>query len=176
MHKRHLMIVPHNSLLRKLYLDGIQGNDWVLLKDMYTGLTSVVKWENMLSSPIIIKQGVRQGGVLSTTHYKRFNNPLLLQIENKFTGATIGHINIPQVTCADDLALITHSANEMQQMINSVDDFANRERYRINPTKSNILIYKNSNSNILQTQYHMLTKKLPKVNCANTSRHQKDCR
>ncbi|MES9882009.1 MAG: reverse transcriptase family protein, partial [Sedimenticola sp.] len=159
-------VVHHNSLLRKLYLDGIRGDDWLLLKDMYTDLTSVVKWENMLSNPITIKQGVRQGGVLSTTHYKRFNNPLLLQIENKFTGATIGYINIPQVTCADDLALTTHSPNEMQQMIDSVDNFASRERYCINHTKSNILTYKNSNPKAPHSQFYMSGKELPKVSQA----------
>ncbi|MES9884558.1 MAG: reverse transcriptase family protein [Sedimenticola sp.] len=67
-------VVHHNSLLRKLYLDGIQGDDWLLLQHMYTDLTSVVRWENTLSSPVIIRQGVRQGGVLSTAHYKRYNN------------------------------------------------------------------------------------------------------
>ncbi len=122
-------VVHHNSLLRKLYLDGIRGDDWLLLAHMYSDLTSRVKWENTLSSPIVIKQGVRQGGVLSTSHYKRYNNPLLLQIEDKFSGVTIGCINIPQVTCADDLALITHTPEEMQVMIDSVGDFAQRERY-----------------------------------------------
>ncbi len=56
-------VVDHNSLLRKLYLDGIQDREWLLLKDMYTDLTSVVKWEGDLSESFSIRQGVRQGGV-----------------------------------------------------------------------------------------------------------------
>ncbi|MES9880512.1 MAG: reverse transcriptase family protein, partial [Sedimenticola sp.] len=157
-------VVHHNSLLRKLYLDNIQGDDWLLLQDMYTDLSSTVKWENALSDPIVIKQGVRQGGVLSTTHYKRFNNPLLRQIESTFNGATIGHISIPHVTCADDLALISHNPCEMQLMINSVEDFANRERYNINPTKSSVLLYRNSCSsktNITDSKYYMFGNCLP---------------
>ncbi len=155
-------VVHHNSLLRKLYLDGIRGDDWLLLAHMYSDLTSRVKWENTLSSPIVIKQGVRQGGVLSTSHYKRYNNPLLLQIEDKFSGVTIGCINIPQVTCADDLALITHTPEEMQVMIDSVGDFAQRERYCINPTKSSVLTYKNSSKiKSDDCKYHMCGKLLP---------------
>ncbi len=68
-------VVHHNSLLRKLYLDGIRGDDWLLLAHMYSDLTSRVKWENTLSSPIVIKQGVRQGGVLSTSHYEEIQQP-----------------------------------------------------------------------------------------------------
>ena len=79
-------VVDHDTLLRRLFLDGITGPDWLLLRDMYTDLTSVVKWEGTLSAPFVIRQGVRQGGVLSTGHYKRYNNPLLLELENKFTG------------------------------------------------------------------------------------------
>ena len=28
-------VVDHNSLLRRLYLDGIHGDDWLLSRDMY---------------------------------------------------------------------------------------------------------------------------------------------
>ena len=59
-------VVNHCILLRKLYSDGITGDDWLLLNDMYVDLTSIVKWGDNLSSPINIRQGVRQAGVLST--------------------------------------------------------------------------------------------------------------
>ena len=89
-------VVDHDWLLRRLYLDGITGADWLLLRNQYSDLnSSIVKWEGTLSNPLVIKQGVRQGGVLSMAHYKRYNNPLLIQLENKFIGAKIGYINIP---------------------------------------------------------------------------------
>ena len=84
-------VVDHDTLLRRLFLDGITGPDWLLLRDMYTDLTSVVKWEGTLSAPFVIRQGVRQGGVLSTRYYKRYNNHLLLELENKFTGLNWVH-------------------------------------------------------------------------------------
>ncbi len=51
-------------------------------------------------------------------------------------------------------------------MIDSVDNFANRERYCINHTKSNILIYKNSNPKAPHSQFYMSGKELPKVSQA----------
>ena len=72
-------VVDQNSLLRKLHLDGVHGDDWLLLKDLYSDCSSRIKWAGELSHPINIRQRVRQGGVLSTGQYKRSNNPLLLQ-------------------------------------------------------------------------------------------------
>ena len=54
-------VVDHNSLLRRLYLDGINGDDWLLIRDLYSDCSSRVKWAVLLSDPINLKQGVRQG-------------------------------------------------------------------------------------------------------------------
>ena len=91
-------MVDHESLLRRLYWDGTTGADLLLLRNLYSGLTSIVKCEGTLSNPLVIKHGVRQGAVLSTAHYKRYNDPLLIQLENKLTGAKIGYIRVPHVT------------------------------------------------------------------------------
>ena len=106
-------VVDQELLMRKLYLDGIQGDDWLLIQDLYQGMTTCVKWKGFLSTPFLIRQGVRQGGVLSATHYKRYNNLLLLQLEDKYTGAIIGSIQIPQITVANDLLLLAKSRLEM---------------------------------------------------------------
>ena len=134
-------VVDQNSLLRKLYLDGIHGDDWLLLRDLYSDCSSRIKWAGELSHPINIMQGVRQGGVLSTSHYKPYNNPLLLQLEDRYSGTRIGSISIPHVTVADDLALISESKSDAQVMIWDADNSAGRERYCIHPTKSHILWY-----------------------------------
>ena len=41
-----------------------------IVKDMYAGLTSKVKWIGELSESFKILQGVRQGGILSTCFTK----------------------------------------------------------------------------------------------------------
>ena len=148
-------VVDHDSLLRRLYLDGICGSDCMLLQNLYSDLTSVVKWGGALSGPFVIKHGVRQRGVLSTAHYKRCNNPLLIQLENKFTGAIIGHIRIPHVTVADDFTLMSHSPNEIQVMVPTSGGFANRSRFVIHPKKSCILTYWDTYSKHQYVSYTM---------------------
>ena len=106
-------VVDQNSLLRRLYLDGIEGDDWLLIKDFYLDCSSRVKWAGLLSDPINLRQGVIQGGVLSTSHYKRYNNQLQFQLEEKYTDVKIGSINVPHVTVADDLAVLARRYFDM---------------------------------------------------------------
>ena len=101
-------VVDHDILLHKLYLDGI----WLLLRDLYADMTSSLKWEGHLSSPFIIRQGVRQGSVLSISYYKRYSNPLLIQIDDKYTETLVVSIMVPHITVADDLALLSRYRND----------------------------------------------------------------
>ena len=63
-------VVFHNSLMRKLFHIGVDGADWMLVNSMHQGAQSVVKWEGAVSDRFEVKQGVRQGGILSTDLYK----------------------------------------------------------------------------------------------------------
>ena len=134
-------VVSHELLLHKLYFDGVQDTDWLLIKDLHNDMSSKVKWNGEFSRQFPILQGVRQGGILSTGHYKRYNNPLLLQLELNFDGVAIGTEKLQHITCADDLALLSTSSKEMRKMVAHVEEYSNDNRYKINPSKSNILQY-----------------------------------
>ena len=135
-------VVSHDSLLRKLYVDGITGDNWLLLKDLYTEMTAKVKWDGYLSSPFTIRQGVRQGGILSTSHYKRYNNTMLIGVEDRFTGTRIGTVKIPHVTVvADDMCFVTEKRSELQPVLASAELQANREHFTIHPVKTVIKSY-----------------------------------
>ena len=62
-------MVWQGSLLRKIYLEGVDGCTWLTLLNMYTQAMSSVRWGQRVSAPFPVKQGVRQGGILSTIHY-----------------------------------------------------------------------------------------------------------
>ena len=129
--KKAFDVVDQNSLLRKLYMDGIHGDDWLLLKDLYSDCSSRIKWAGELSHLKNIKQGVRQGGVISTRHYKHYKNPFLLQLEDRYTDAKLGSIEIPYVTVADDVAGPAEDKSNAQVMVSDADNNACRERYCI---------------------------------------------
>ena len=119
----------------------MQGDDWLLLKDLYSHSSSRIKWAGQLSNHIYIGLGVRQGGVLSTSHYKRYNKPLLLHLEDAYSEVKIGSVIIPNITVADDLAVISKKRPTIQVMIWDVENNADRERYGIHLSKSSSLIY-----------------------------------
>ena len=96
-----------------------------------------------MSAPIVIRQGVRQGGVLSTSHYKRYNNPHLIVLEDRYTGVVIDSIYVPCITVADDTALISNSDDELQGMVEDAGESADQEQYVIYPTKIGVLLYSN---------------------------------
>ena len=80
--------------------------------------------------------------MLSTSHYKRYTNPLLLQREDRYPGVKIGSIGIPHITVADDLAILAENKSDSQVMVWDVEDSSNRERYCVHQAKSHILWYK----------------------------------
>lgn len=74
-------VVNHVILLDKLYETGIHPLLWTIVKDMYTGLTSNVKWLGELSDSHRILQGVRQGGIFSPFLYKIYINSCLVELK-----------------------------------------------------------------------------------------------
>ena len=135
-------IVWHDSLLRKLFNDGVGGDLWLLVKSLHTHANTSIKWNGDLSDEIILQQGIRQGAKLSTLMYKRFNNSLLDQLENCGEGVKIGASDVSSPTCADDIALLAENQTDAQILTNTVHTASCKDRFIINPSKSEIVKFK----------------------------------
>ena len=85
------------------------------------------------------KQGVRQGGVLSTFLCKIYNNTLLKDLQKHNLGFSIGNTYVGCPTCADDIALLSDDSNELQCMI-SLNRHSMQARVSIHPTKTKAVI------------------------------------
>ena len=127
------------SLLPNMYVTGISNDLWSLLNQLYSDVTTKVKFDNIASDSFQMLQGIRQGCILSVPLYKQFNNKVLDTIEEQSIGAYIGPINIPAPTSADDIYCITNSPIDLQECLYIVENFINTERAKINNSKSNIL-------------------------------------
>ena len=132
-------VVWHASLLRKLFLDGVTGDAWLLIKSLHEDAHTKIKWGTELSNHIEIKQGIRQGAKLSTTLYKRYNNGLLDSLEKMNMGTNIGSENIKSPTCADDLALLEQNKTNLQSLASNVYNHSCKDRFKINAQKSEIV-------------------------------------
>ncbi len=86
--------------------------------------------DGLVSEAFPVKQGIRQGSVLSPWLYMCFNNEiseLLDGIECWIKVESIGQIS--NVTVADDLALISPCVNGLQKMINKMEEYSNKWRF-----------------------------------------------
>ena len=86
-------MVQHTILLDKLLDRNRSPTYWLIIKELYNGLTTKVKWLGSFSESFALKQGVRQGGVLSTPLYKIFDEDLILELEEKSLGFMLGDIH-----------------------------------------------------------------------------------
>lgn len=137
----------HDILLEKLYDRGIPLEIWNIVYNMYQELSSKVNWKGDLSSSFPVKQGVLQGGILSTHLYKLYIDNLLKQLKQTHLGVHIGTHFAGCPTCADDtsILLMANSDEDLQVMLNVVNNYSREHQYTIHPTKSAI-VKKNTNS------------------------------
>lgn len=77
-------VVDHDGILNHLQDQGISSSNtlWHLFDDLYTDITSVIKWQRATSEPLQESQGIRQGSRTSTGNYKVQANPCLNRLLN----------------------------------------------------------------------------------------------
>ena len=138
-------VVHHAILLDKLTQTNIHDTSWLVIRDLYQQISAKVKLLGGLSDSFPIGQGVPQGAILSTSLYKVYIDELLRILKSKRLGLRIGTVYIGCPTCADDIALLALTPEELQIMIHEALNYSKKNRYQIHPTKSNVVdisIYK----------------------------------
>jgi len=134
-------VVDHEILMEELFHAGIEGDMWLLFKELYNNASTAIKWNGYLSEEFIIKQGVRQGGVTSAPVYKVYTNRLLNQLTEHHNNHRIGTVRVPVPTCADDSAILSNSQADTQKALNIVESYAKSHKYNINASKSATIAY-----------------------------------
>ena len=107
----------------------------------YSNMRSTVKWDGSLSAPFEINQGVKQGGIPSTTDYKTYIDPLIRQISNSCLGLKINDVDCSAPTVADDILLLADSAVALQAMLSMAERYAKEHKYNLHPKKSCITVF-----------------------------------
>ncbi|VDI42850.1 Hypothetical predicted protein [Mytilus galloprovincialis] len=139
-------VVSHVIVLDKLYEIGVHPKIWTIVRDLYDGMTSKVRWAGAISPKFNILQGVRQGGILSPLLYKIYNNNLLMELQETRLGFRMGNVYLGCPTCADDIALLSSNPNELQCMLSTLHRHAVQDRVSIHPKKTKAVVFSKSNS------------------------------
>ena len=133
--------VWHSGLLLKLIQFQVPKYIWSIINNWYHHCTSSILWNSSTSRSFSVQQGVRQGAVLSPLLYCIFVNDLLSQLSSSGYGVRVHNIFCGSPMYADDLALISHSSSDLQDMLDIVSNYAQKWWYKMNAEKSSILVF-----------------------------------
>ena len=96
--------IDRDALFYKLLKCGINGNMYNAIKSLYSSIISTVRINGLYTNWFDIKNGVRQGCLMSTTLFNIFLNDLVAEINNLNLGIYTGrnqHLSI--LAYADDI-------------------------------------------------------------------------
>ncbi len=93
--------------------------------------------EDLISAPFQVRQGIRQGGVLSPWLYVCYINDITELLDNTNCGSVIQSIGtISNVTIADDVTLIYPRVKGLQKMIDAMEEYGSMWRFLFNLSKT----------------------------------------
>ena len=129
----------HVILKKTLYDEDIAPDLWSVVSDLYSDMSSKVKWHGELSDKFSIRQGVRQGAILSPDLYKMYVKPLPDELKKNAIGAHIGTIYVGTLAVADDFLFLSNCPDELQIMLNLSSSFSGERRYKIHTIKTTLV-------------------------------------
>ena len=111
-----------------------------LLMYIYVKQTCYVKWNTKRSSTFEVKNGVRQGAILSPTLFCAYLDVLLKTLRNSGLGCQIGGEYLGALGYADDVILLSPSRESLQLMLKICEDFSHEHSMQFStdpvPSKS----------------------------------------
>ena len=113
----------------------------ILLKIYYDILQAKVKINNCLSKVIKLKNGVKQGGVLSGDLFNCALDDLIIECYNSGFGATFIDIILCILGFCDDLCLFSCSEVELKQLLIICERFARKWGIKFNASKCNFIVF-----------------------------------
>ena len=111
--------VWHDGLIYKLISSNIQPRLILTLYHLYQEFRVRVRIRDQNSDVGNMQQGLKQGGVLSTSLLCLFMHDKIQMLQQAQVGAKVGDKSIPIIAYADDEVLISMSPKEMQQMLDT---------------------------------------------------------
>ena len=119
-----------------------------LLAFIYTHQNCSVRWGSAISSSFPIKNGVKQGGVLSPLLFSLYTDTLLHNLSESGVGCYIGNTFMGAFAYADDIALLSPSLTGMKRMLTICEEFSIQYDIIFNATKSKLIVYNTSSENL----------------------------
>ena len=113
-----------------------------LLLHMYTNQTLCVRWGHALSNLFSVKNGGKQGGVLSPILFAIYTDGLLKLIQETGVGCHMGHHFSGTLAYADDITLLSPSRSGMVILVKECERYAAEYDLIFNSKKGPLLYFR----------------------------------
>jgi hypothetical protein len=157
--------VDRQLLWRCLESLGMHGECLSTLKCMYEKVRLQVRLNGALGSAFDSETGVKQGDPLSPLLFGLFIDKIESFLRDKYPTAGVLLLNkIVQVLLyADDLALMTTSADDMQHLLDGLSDFCKASGMQVSIKKSEIVVFNSHlcSAGDLQIAHNLLYNGIP---------------
>ena len=95
-----------------------------LILGIYLNQSCFIRWNSSESSSFRVKNGVRQGAILSPSLFCVYLDTLLCQLRDAGVGCHLGGLFLGAFGYADDVTLLAPSRQGLQMMLKICEDFA----------------------------------------------------
>ena len=125
----------------RIHDGGIKGKLWRQLQVMHSGLSRRVRHPIGITEAFDVQRGVAQGAVESPWVYSAFIDGLAKALRDAGLGIMIAGRLIPLLMYADDMVFLANSAVELARMNKIATDFARKNRFQFNGSKSGVMVF-----------------------------------
>ena len=150
--------LDHDRLLQTLYDLGFPSDAIDVIKNLYIGATTRIKFSDVITSALAVDRGSIQGDSLSPFLFLCMMEPLLRWLQVGGRGYTFGCIqdkderirnSLSNAAYADDLSILTNSISNLKIQAEKLSKYANWAYLEVNTGKTTVsgLLYHNLVSN-----------------------------
>ena len=144
--------VDIECMLSKLLANGISGNFYRIVKNLYTAQKSCVLVNNLKTNYFEVQCGVKQGDIISPTIFSLYINDLVNELNSLNLGVPIDDENVCALLYADDIVLFSDTEANLQSLLNTVQKWCSQWRLKINLNKTNIVHFRKQSQNRTESQ------------------------
>ena len=134
--------IHHGKLFLKLQERGVPSYLIRILQFWYSHQTMRARWGTSTSTPFLVSNGVRQGGILSPLLFNLYMDDLSKQLNECKTGCMVGDNLINHMIYADDLAVLSPYSAGLQQLLRICTKYGFLFDIMFNSKKSVVMICK----------------------------------
>ena len=112
-----------------------------MLLAMHTGQAVSVRWGSTTSTSFVVRNGVKQGGILSPVLFTLYLDMLLDAIKGCGVGCHMGRTFVGAVAYADDVAILAPTRSALKKMLSVAESAGAAIKVKFNPSKSQLLLF-----------------------------------